>query len=190
MRLEYFGDDLSEKINPHTAVSECLIEHSFGFQTAGAQGELQSKEAYVHNKVKELDFQMRLVDLNFCQYVKIKLRDKSYQHLGEQFKSVLDVDDIKEILFSSGRKSKNCQASTTSEMDEKLLRQAFPITKSVPRKSNRSRWKESPGYSSNMLEDRDGDSGKLLIGDLVFCNDPLDGAKTLIVRVGSTGQHQ
>ena len=78
---------------------------------------------YIYNKIKtEIDFQMRLVDLDFCQYVKVKLRDKSYQHIGNQFKSVLSLEDIKEILFSGGRKSQH---------------------PNVKRKSNLAEWKEN-----------------------------------------------
>ena len=182
--MEFFSPGLSQKINPHTAVSEVLIEHAFGFQTSSAQGELQSQEVYIYNKKKkEIDFQMRLVDLNFSQYVKVKLRDKSYQHLGEHLKSFLDVEDLKAIIFAGGRKSaSHHHATALLEADEKLLRQAFLITKSVPRKSNRSKWKENSGYAPNMLEDKDVDAGKLLVGDLVFCDDALDGTKPLIVQ--------
>ena len=59
---------------------------------------------------------------------------------------------------------------TTSQPTEekKILRQAYLLTKSVPRRSNRREWKEESGFQPNLLMDNL-ESGKLLVGDLVFC---------------------
>ena len=182
-RLEYFDQDILQKVNPHTVTNEALVEHAFGFTKLKGQCQLQSMEEYVFNKMKnEIDFQMRLVKLDFCQYVKVKLRDKSYQNLDEQFKSLLTIDDISEILFAEGKKSQRPSGTKEiSSADENLLKQAYLTTKSVPRQSNRAKWKERSGFAPNMLTEKD-EGSKLLVGDMVFCRDPLDGIRKLIVQ--------
>ena len=47
-------------------------------------GQLQTEYEYIHNKMKhEVDFQIRLAMVNFCQHVNTNLYDKSYQDLDD-----------------------------------------------------------------------------------------------------------
>ena len=91
--------DLVDKIRPRAVVNESIIEHSFGFVTLKAGKQLQDMFEYVHDKAKhELDFQMRLTKLPFCQHTKVKLRDKSYQDLDSSVFSKMDMDDFWDIF--------------------------------------------------------------------------------------------
>ena len=187
-RMEYLDPGSSKKINPHVILNESLIEHSFGFTKSKGKLELQSQSDYLHNKSKhEVDFLLKLTKLPFCQHVKTKLRDKSYQHVDENtLKSPVTADDLWDVIFS--RKSKKTSdiniditPITLDPTEQGFLRQCFLYTKSVPRKSNRAKWKENSGYRPNMLHEEEED-GKLMKGDLVFCKDPFGKIKELIVE--------
>ena len=162
--------DPSRDVYPHAITNEALIEHSFGFIVKQGQYQLQDMYQYVHAKNKhEMDFQMHSTDLPFNQYTKIKLRDKGYQQMND-FKSRLYMKDFWEIFVKDKEQKKEVNETTAqpTEQEKKILRQAYLLTKSVPRRSNRSKWKEESGFQPNLLMDNL-ESGKLLVSDLVFC---------------------
>ena len=179
-RLNYFDTSLADKVNPHVITNESAVEHSFGYTVKRGQSQLQSQQEYIHNKMKhEVDFQLRLTKVNFCQKVKVKLRDKSYQDLDDDMQSVLTVKDIWNILLSGKSKSK-CTSVPVDPADEKILKHSFLLSKSVPRRSNRAKYKEESSYAPTMYID-DEDEGKLVEGDLVFTRNESGEVKKLIV---------
>ena len=177
-RLEFFDSGLVDKVDPHAFTNENLIEHSFGFTKMQGQSQLQSLKEYLHNKLKhEIDFQLKLCNVNFCQKVKVKLRDKSYQHIDEEQKSVLDPSDLWEIL-GLGRKRSIEDGVESDPNDAKILQHAYLVTKAVPRQSNRAKWKDQSGHAPTMPTV---DGAYIDKGDLVFCVDPFNNLKKLLV---------
>ena len=168
-RLESLDPLLVSKIRPRAVVNESVIEHSFGFINIKAKKQLQDMYEYIHNKSKhELDFQMRLTELPFNQYTKVKLRDKSYQHLDSSVYSKMDMDDFWDIFCDSPKtKEKENEAVEPTPPEATILRQAYLLTKSVPRRSNRSKWKEQSGYRPSLLAQQQEDS-HLFPGDIVL----------------------
>lgn len=123
---------------------------------------------YVHNKSKhELDFQMRMTELPFCQYTKVKLRDKSYQHLDSTAFSKMDMNNFWDIFCDSPRLKKSDTVIEPNPEDLLLFRQAFLLSKSVHRRSNRSKWKEQSGFCPSLLAEQQEDA-HLFLGDLFF----------------------
>ena len=178
-RLEFFDADLAEKADPHAFTNENLIEHSFGFIKLQGQSQLQSFQEYVHNKQKhEIDFQLKLCNLNFCQKVKVKLRDKSYQHIDDQQKSVLDAGDLWDIL-GLGQKKDEQGRYEVDPADAKVLQHAYLVTKAVPRQSNRAKWKDQSGHAPTMPTVS---HAFVDVGDLVFCLDPFENLHKLLVK--------
>ena len=193
-RLAYFDDSLSDKVNPHTLTNESPLEHSFGFTVEKSPGQLQNQHEYIHNKMKhEVDFQLRLTKVNFCQKLKVKLRDKSYQDLDEEKKSILSVKEIWSILLPRKSRSKVCEPSSSSHpnsSDERVLKQAFLLSKSVPRRSNRAKYKAESGFAPTMYIN-DEDDGKLLVGDLVMTRmDSGDLRKLIVVKELTLGNEK
>ena len=126
--------------------------------------------------------------MNFCQKVKVKLRDKSYQDLDDEKRTVMTVKDIWSILFSgkSGKKSKRSSASSSVDpSDEKILKQAFYLSKSVLHRSNRAKYKEESGHAQTMYIN-DEDEGKLLVGDLVFTRNGSGEVKKVVLLVDAS----
>ena len=98
-RIEFMDPSLVEGIRARSISNEGVIEHAFGFVTLKSGKQLQDMYEYIHNKSRhELDFQMRLTQLPFCQCTKVKLRDKSYQHIDSSTFSKMDMDDFWDIF--------------------------------------------------------------------------------------------
>ena len=113
-----------------------------------------------------MEFQMNSTNLPFNQYTKVKLRDKGYQQLDEEFKSKLDINDFWSLFIKGKEKGvtdDDCIEPTEDE--QRVLRQAYLLTKSVPRRSTRKKGKEESGYTPNLLHVVD--SCNLFVGDLV-----------------------
>ena len=165
-RLDHFDTSLKEKVSSRCINNESPMEHSFGFTVKKSQFELQPMDEYISNKCKhETDFLMRNADLPFCQYTKVKLRDKGYQELCEE-KSKLNMDVFWNIFMKNNEKEVTDDTEEPSEEDLFLLHQAYLMTKTVPRRSNRSHWKEKSGFGPTMLPNQSVD--KLFAGDLVM----------------------
>ena len=84
--------------------------------------------------------------------------------------TVLTVKDIWRILLSRRSENKNKTSKSSSPVDssdERILKQAFLLSKSVLRRSNRAKYKEESGHAPTMYTDDEND-GKLLVGDLVL----------------------
>ena len=60
--------------------------------------------------------------------------------------------------------------SEMTENDNIILRQAFLLAKSVPRQSNRTKWRERSGFQPNLLQELPESVGSrcLSSGDMVF----------------------
>ena len=137
----------------------------------------------------EVDFQLKLCDLNFCQKVKVKLRDKSYMGMDEQRKSKLRMSDMWEVLLRDrSSKSKDevegsLNLSKLGSEGETILKQSHALTKHVQRQSTRAKWMEQSGYAPNMLtQDESILDGRLREKDMVFCVNPSGNLQKFIVK--------
>ena len=179
-RLDYFDPTLKDSVVPHTVMNESIVEHQFGFTVKKGQSTLQSMQEYVQNKAKHvIDFLIKMCEVPFNQDVKVKLRDKGYQHIHDTMVSKISVDELWEILNATSRDTLKKKVTDDGDEDAKTdeidssLYKAFLLTKSVPRKSNRAKWKEESGYAPNFLNEADNEMD-LLQGDMVFAPN-LDG---------------
>ena len=126
-------------------------------------------QEYIHAKSKHtIDFQFHLCKTPVNQYTKVKLRDKRYQHLHSNFASKLDVCDLFDLLNEQVDEPNQIEAEPENVENDSILKRAFLLSKSVPRLSNRAKWKESSGFAPNMLNEKEL-NGKRLCGDIVFC---------------------
>ena len=177
-RLDFFDESLKDKVVPFTITNESLIERSFGFTVKKGQSSLQTMQEYIQNKSKNvIDFLIKMCHCPFNQDIKIKLRDKGYQHVHETMVSKISVGELWEVLNAASSGSPKETPSTTDDVDQepdKGLYRAFLLSKAVPRKSNRAKWKEQSGFSPPMLEEAE-DEWKLIKGDMVFALN-LDGS--------------
>ena len=179
-RLDYFDPTLPAKVNPQAATSECFMEHSFGFEMQQGQGNMQGAYEYIHSKKRhENDFQLRMCDLPFNTYTKSKLRDKSYQEIHASMRTKVPLEDLWSVICCSGTGKSTTR--NVSEDDEKVLRQARLLSKSVPRRNNRAKWKEAAGFAPNMLEVHT-NHYTLVKGDIVFRKDCSDEIKMLVIQ--------
>ena len=165
-RLKQLNNGFDLLVYCHALLNESYVEHSFGSQTQKGQGQLQNKQEYCISKRRnQVNFQIKMCDTPFNQYSKIKKRDQGYQALrdGELKLSVRDLKDI----FSESEDKKELDVQLT-DGEIKILNHAFNLAKSVPRQSNRCKWREKAGFAPNMLQPTLQNSGKLYVGDLVF----------------------
>lgn len=172
-RLEEIDPALPDKIYSHAVTNESVVEHAFGYAMTQGQGHLQDKKEYTESKRHHtVDFQIRMTDTPFCQYTKVKLRDKGYQSLVDTGKVKLSAKQIMEIFKISSDPNENDQDEENhSEEDKALLQKAYLLTKSVPRQSNRCKWRESSGYQPNLLRETVNNLGQLICNDMVFSRD-------------------
>ena len=178
-RMEILKPGSSQDLSAHAAANESYIEHSFGFIKLTGQGHNQSQQEYVGSKRRhEIDFQMRMSKLPFCQYTKTKIRDKGYQSL-ESRQVQISLKEFKEI-FNYSRSEKLVRKDSVNEVDKQLLKKATLLARYVPRQSSRNRWRASSGQIPTMIEDKS--CGHLYLGDLVFCRRPDGGIKMLVVQ--------
>ena len=81
-----------------------------------------------------------MTNLPFCQNTKIKLCDKNYQNLESSVFSSLDMDDFWDIFRESANSNSNDSQSVKPTAEELLIvRQAYLLTKSVPRRLSLSK---------------------------------------------------
>ena len=175
-RLDYFDESLKDLVVPFVIANESLIERSFGFVVKKGQSSLQTMQEYVQNKSKSLiDFLIKMCCCPFNQDIKIKLRDKGYQHVHGSMVSKISVKELWEVLnaAASGHPKAVQDDDPEDKEPDKGLYRAFLISKAVPRKSNRAKWKEQSGFSPPMLEEMEEDY-KFVQGDMVFALN-LDG---------------
>ena len=165
-RLNELSGGSEVTVYVHTLINESIVEHSFGETHQKGQGNLQNKEEYSQAKRRsQINFHIKMCDAPFNQYVKVKKRDQGYQAIRKG-DTKLTLDDLKEIFHESGER--NVEPRAESESDTVTLKCAFNIAKSVPRQSNRCKWREKSGFAPNMLQLSSSNSGKLFSGDLVF----------------------
>ena len=120
---------------------------------------------YIQSKRRHaVDFQLRMTATPFNQHCKVKVRDKGYPAL-EKREGRLTINDLKEIFKNIDQKGGRNEEKVEEAL---ILKQAFYITKSVPRQTNRCKWREKSGFNPNMLMPSEPSSGKLFANDLVF----------------------
>ena len=85
--------------------------------------------------------------------------------MDPSFQSKIDVQDFWDVFKVTQSIDDKPELS---EEDAKLLNQAYLMTKSVPRRSNRSKWKDEANYSPNLMCGQAENDGKLLSGDIIF----------------------
>ena len=167
-RMEKIEEGSAEKILPHTLLSESYIEHSFENVTKSGQGHNLTMDEYIIAKRRvTLNFQLKMCQMPFWQHSREKLQDKGYQELVSN-DNALPIRDLKEIFRFSEKQNTFETPQTLSEVDEHLLQKAYLLAKSVPRQSNRAKWRERSGHQPNMLAEKV-ISGVLYKNDLVFC---------------------
>ena len=79
------------------------------------------------------------------------------------------MKDIWKILLSGRSENRNTTSKSSSPVDssdERILKQAFLLSKSVPRRSNCAKYKEESGHAPTMYTNED--DGKLLVRDIVL----------------------
>lgn len=184
-RVKFLDPMILEQIDTHAIMNESWVEHSFGFSQKRGQGNLQNMQEYVQNKrLVALDFQTRMCKTPFSQYVATKVRDKGYQQLSDEKRLELPFKELLEI-FDVGRKSSHEEETHTEVYSEACLselKRAYLLSKSVPRQTNRSKWREASGHAPNMLRQDDCPTGMLLSGDMVFFFDVEGKLVYLIVK--------
>ena len=98
-RLDYFKAGLSKSVYPHAICSESKVEHSFGSVKKSGQGHLLTVEEYIQAKRStQVDFQLGMCDLPFCQEIKSKLRDKGYHDVKERGKLNISLSQLQDIF--------------------------------------------------------------------------------------------
>ena len=180
-RVELCKKGSSSRIDPPSVTSEKNVEHGFGFTTKKGQGHnLDMQEYNIAKRRHTVDFQLRMCEMPFCQYTKEKLQDKGYQQI-EGNRCKISIHELREI-FSLSEKE-NCKEISVdvTEEDGNLLRKAYLKSKSVPRQTNRTKWREKSGFSPNMLLEKNC-PGLLHKNDLVCCRSITDTLMFLIVQ--------
>ena len=125
-------------------------------------------QEYIQAKRRHaIDFQLRMCEMPFNQYCKTKVRDKGYQALGERDMR-LTIQDMKEIFSVKKEDSEPTTADAEDDCESPILKQAYYISKSVPRQSNRCKWRQKSGHAPDMLLPLEQNKGRLYVGDLVF----------------------
>ena len=118
-----------------------------------------------------------MCEMPYNQKIKEKLQDKGYQDLHGN-RCPISLKDMKEIfMYNEVEEVEN----DISEDDMTLLKKANLISRSVPRQSNRAKYREKSGFEPNMLFD-ECVSGTLYKKDLVFSRSITDELLFLIVE--------
>ena len=180
-RVELCEKGSSSRIDPPSVTSEKNVEHGFGFTTKKGQGHNQDMQEYnIAKRRHTVGFQLRMCQMPFCQDTKEKLQDKGYQQI-EGNRCKISIHELREI-FSLSEKE-NCKEISVDVTEENgnLLRKAYVMSKSVPRQSNRAKWREKSGFQPNMLVEQSV-PGMLYKHDLVCCRSINDTLMFLIVQ--------
>ena len=114
---------------------------------------------------------MRL-DQEHCQHEKEKVWDKGYQDI-EHNRFPITVETLKKVLAHSNKEDYLEVDTEIPPEDDLLVVKACLLSKSVPRQSNRAKWREKSGYNPNMLSDCSS-AGVLNKDDLVFSRSETD----------------
>ena len=164
-RLNSIQPGLHLEVYPHAVANEYLVENSFGCTIRKGQGHNQNQMEYVQSKRKvSVNFQMDMCEKPFHHYTKVKVRDKGYQEINPALKSKVKLDDLCK-LFQEDAKTVEDPVEVSPE-DQDILHTAFLFSKSVPRQTNRCKWREQAEHTPNLLEEVH--AGKLKVDDLVF----------------------
>ena len=165
-RCEYLKEGSSSKIHAPSITSEKDVEHGFGYIVRKGQGNNQTQEEYIISKRKHVtDFQMRKCKMPFYQYTKDSIQDKGYQQV-EGDRCRLTKKELEEIFFIKDQEDCMEDPPDLSTEGKLLLKKACLLSKSVPRQTNRTKWRERSGFGPNMLVEQSV-TGKLFANDLV-----------------------
>ena len=181
MRADHIKQGSSDLIQPAALGSEKNVEHSFGYTTRKGQGHNMSMQEYIIAKRKfATDFQLRMCQMPFCQHTKENIRDKGYQQIeGDRCK--ITSRELKEIFTLTEKETVRKNVQEVPECDRILLNKAFAVAKSVPRQTNRAKWRERSGFTPNLLSERSA-PGMIRAQDLVCCHSITGSLMFLIVQ--------
>ena len=116
---------------------------------------------YIQNKRRNAtDFQLRMCQVDFNQS---GTQRKSYQDIQER-KIKIHFKELCRLFSSTENDGEKVELD---DEDHSILEKAFSISKSVPRKSGRSIWRENALHPPTMMVQAD-NTGVLLQGDMVF----------------------
>ena len=178
-RLEQIEKGSSARVYPPSVA--CEIEHFFGFVTKKGQGNNQNQQEYIIAKRRHLvDYKFKMADVPFCQHEKEKVCDKGYQDI-QHGRFPLIMDSLRKVISHSNIENLIEVDQLLTEDDEIVLKKVYLLSKSVPRQTNRAKWREKSGYKPNMLTDSSS-PGLLEKNDLVFCLSKNDELVYLIVQ--------
>ena len=147
MRVDHIKPGSSDLIQPAALGSEKNVEHSFGYTSRKGQGHNMSMQEYIIAKRKfGIDFQLRMCQMPFCQHTKENIKDKGYQQIeGDRCK--ITSRELKEIFTLTEKETVRKDVKEVPECDRILPNKAFAVAKSVPRQTNRAKWRERSGFT-------------------------------------------
>ena len=183
-RLEFLEPNLPSKVDPHTITNESVLEHSFGSTKTRGQGNSQNPQEYTQTKrLRCVDFHLKMCKMPFNQHcLSRKEEEKSYQSIEERSLKI-SFKEIQKLFQKAGENSVSPDEEDAVLNDEQttLLKNAYALSKSVPRQSGRNRWREKAGFNPNMLTE-EAPVGVLLMGDLLSYSNIDDSIEHYIVQ--------
>ena len=180
-RLERIEEGSSACVHTPAITCENNVEHFFGFVKQKGQGHNQNMEEYLIAKRRHLvEYKLKMANVPFGQHEKEKVRDKGYQDI-EHNRFPITVETLKKVLAHSNKEDYLEVDIEIPPEDDLLVKKACLLSKSVPRQSNRAKWREKSGYNPNMLSDCSS-AGVLNKNDLVFSRSETDELLFFIVQ--------
>ena len=180
-RLDRIEEGSSARVHTPAIANENNVEHFFGFVKKKGQGHSQNFQEYLIAKRRHLvDYKFKMANVPFCQHEKEKVRDKGYQDI-EHGRFTITIDALKKVFAHSNKEDYAEVDIEISDEDDQLLKKAYLLAKSVPRQSNRAKWREKSGYQPNMLSESSS-AGVLNKNDLVCSRSETDELFFFIVQ--------
>ena len=118
----------------------------------------------------------------FFQDTKENLHDKGYQQL-EGNRCVLTKKELCEIFGCKEREECMDEEQDLTSDEATILKKTYLLSKSVPRRSNRTKWRERSGFQPNILIEKSS-AGTLFQGNLV-CSRSAHGLVYHVVEVST-----
>ncbi|KAL5253832.1 hypothetical protein ACHWQZ_G013566 [Mnemiopsis leidyi] len=179
-RIELLGCVNAELCQPHTLLNETGLEHSFGRSTIKNGTYNKSLKEYVSQKVNsEENFFFKICTVPFsnpCTYRK---------RYDEPKKVNLGIDTVLKVLKNVKRLQTDVYTLRSTADSDTVLSEAERVARSQPRRTNRSKWKESAGFKPMMLKKHPNCvlTYAFTCNDLIAVFDPLSSAaKFLFLR--------
>ena len=145
-RIELLGCRNIVSCKPYTLLNETGIEHSFGRSTIQNGTYNKTLRDYVSQKMKsEEDFFFKICKIPFSNPSTYRKR------YADPVKVDLDIGVVLNILKNSKHLQKDAYTLRSSADCDDVLTEAERIARSQPRRTNRSKWKETAGFKPLML---------------------------------------